>query len=313
MFLGILFVIAACACWGALFVVPKFVENFTPLEVALGRFGVYGLVSMALLAKKRHLLHRSYARIWRNALWLGFVSTFLGYTGLVLCVRYASGALGALIFGMSPITIPLYGNWIKREGSFRQFLIPGILMALGIFLVNFNAFSFSQSSPGLYTVGLIGGFVGLFSWSWYTVTNFHFREQNKELSTNDWVTMQGVTTFLLVLLIGGGVAFTSSDLDKYSFSSHEFHLFMLGSAVLGIVSSWIAFFFWNHGNLRLPMSFAGQLTIFEMIFGLIFVYTVEKRLPFPLELGGIIVILCGVLWAFKTLKKKRSQDVLEAH
>jgi drug/metabolite transporter (DMT)-like permease len=304
MFLGIFFVVAACACWGALFVVPKFVENFSPLEVALGRFFVYGLLSLIyLLATKRHLLSGSYNKIWAKAFWLGLMSTFIGYTGLVICVRYASAALGALIFGMSPITIPLYGNLVKREGSFRQFLVPGLLMVLGVILVNLDALSLSSNSPLWYFVGVVGGFIGLFAWTWYTVANFHFREKNPGLSTNDWVTMQGVTTFVLVIVIGGVVGLTASDLEKYGLSSPQFHVFLAGSVVLGIVSSWVGFFLWNLGNLRLPMTFAGQLTVFEMIFGLVFVYVVEQRVPLPWELAGILVMLGGVLWAFKTLKK----------
>ncbi len=42
------------------------------------------------------------------------------------------------------------------------------------------------------------------------------------------------------------------------------------------------------------MSFAGQLTIFETIFGLLFIYLFEQRLPNLLECLGIALFLIAI-------------------
>jgi drug/metabolite transporter (DMT)-like permease len=304
MFKGALFVILACLCWGLVFVIPKLIVGFGPIEISLGRFFCYGLVSAALLLiKKRSLFARTYAFAWKKALWLAFISTLISYTSLVFAVHYAQPAAAALIFGMSPITIALYGNWVKKEHDNKQFFLPGLLMLSGIALTNLNAFAFEGSSLGLYLIGLFCAFLSLATWTWYTIANFHFLGKNKEIVPGDWVIMQGVATLALVLFSSLALAFFHLDVDKYFTFTPELKTFFIGSLVLGTLSSWVAFYFWSCGNLRLPISLASQLTIFEMIFGLFFSYLAEKRWPLPSEAAGIALMLVGVLVAFKTLKK----------
>ncbi len=159
---GTLFILAACLCWAIVFVMPNFLIGFNPIEIALGRFFIFGLISFIfLLAKKRYLFLSSYKSIWLKATMYGFISTIFCYTCLVFSVRYANASIATLIYAMSPIAIPLFGNWKKQEYPFRQFLIPGLLMGLGIIFANFEAFNFVGVSFGNYALGLISGFLGL--------------------------------------------------------------------------------------------------------------------------------------------------------
>lgn len=304
MLIGVLCVIAACFCWGLIFVIPKFLGGFNPIEVALGRYLFFGLISLGILfLGKRYLIQRSYVKPWLKSIWFAFISTLVAYTFVVFSTRYANPAVAALIFGMSPITIALYGNLYRKEYSFKNFLIPFLFISIGLILVNLDAFNLAGVPLLPYSVGLICGFIGLGAWTWYTIANFHFLEKNKTLLPNDWVIMQGVSTFFLVAIGMGIFAFTTFDVSKYGAFTEELQMFLIGSFILGTLCSWIAFFLWNCGNLRLPIALAGQLTIFEMIFGLFFVYLAEKRLPLPLEGAGILLMIIGVLTAFKTLKK----------
>lgn len=301
---GTLFILAACFCWAIVFVLPNFLVGFNPVEISLGRFFIFGLISfIILLAKKRYLLGYSYRPLWIKAFWYGLLSTILCYTFLVFSVRYANASIATLIYAMSPIVIPLCGNWKKQEYPFRQFLIPGLLMGLGIILTNLNAFSFMGVSTGYYVFGIISGFLCLASWVGFAIGNFHFMKQNSHLSILDWTIMTGAATFFLVILSVFGYGFVGLDLSKYSFIHPGFGRFLVGSLILGVVSSWCATFFWNLGNKLVPVSLAGQLTIFEVIFGLILIYFAEQRLPYSLEFIGIVLMLGGVLMGFKTLRK----------
>ncbi len=304
MIIGILFVIAACLCWGLIFPIPKMLAGFNPLEVSLGRYFFFGATSFALLLlRKRHLLKRDFFPFWMKALLFALLSTIISYSLLVACIHYSTPAAAALIFGMSPITIALSGNWYRKEYSFRSFLFSLLLIATGIILANFSAFTLGGIALGPYFFGLLCGILSLGSWTWYTIANFHFLGKHPQMPSNDWVTMMGVASFFLVLLTGGAYSFVCPDLAKYCQLTQSLGFFLLGTLILGTVSTWVSFFFWNCANRRLPVSLAGQLMVFEMIFGLFFVYLVEKRLPFPLEIAGIVVMLLGVITAFKTLKK----------
>ena len=48
--------------------------------------------------------------------------------------------------------------------------------------------------------------------------------------------------------------------------------FLGGCAILGILCSWVGTYLWNRASLLLPVALAGQLTIFETIFGILFFY-----------------------------------------
>lgn len=301
---GALFVIAACFCWGLVFAIPKYLAGYNPIEIALGRYLFFGLFSVVFVfVNKRHLLSKSYIVFWKKALGYSIVCTFLSYTGLVACIKYANSASAALIFGMSPVTISLYGNWFKKEFSYKCFIASGCLMVIGIILSNLDAFHFEGSSWISYIFGLICGFFGLATWTWYAVNNFHMIKESQDLSSNDWVVMMGFVTFFLSLFLAGLYVWLSPDLSKFASFNLDVKQYIVGSALLGIVSSWFAFFLWNCGNKRLPVSMAGQLTVFEMIFGLILVYLVEARWPSLMEILGIGFMLIGVMAAFRMLKK----------
>ena len=88
----------------------------------------------------------------------------------------------------------------------------------------------------------------------------------------------------------------------------EMQAFMVGGLMLGFFSTWLGIFLWNQGSSRLPVSFAGQLTVFETIFGLMFVYLVDQRLPSWIELCGATLMLSGVIVSINAFKKS-----MEAH
>lgn len=87
----------------------------------------------------------------------------------------------------------------------------------------------------------------------------------------------------------------AEELMKFYQFEPPLYYFLVGCAILGVLCSWLGSMLWNMGSQKLPISLAGQLTIFETIFGLLFVYLLELSLPTPLEFIGITVILAGVL------------------
>jgi drug/metabolite transporter (DMT)-like permease len=57
---------------------------------------------------------------------------------------------------------------------------------------------------------------------------------------------------------------------------------------------------WNHGARLLPPTLSGQMIVFETVFGLLYGFLFEERLPRPLEAIGIACLLSGVTWAVRT-------------
>ena len=304
MIFGILFILSACFCWGLIFVVPQFLSAYSAIEIALGRFFFFGVLSWIVLAtKKRHLLQRSYWLFWRKAILLGFFATLVPYMGLVLCLRYANPPVTALIYGLAPITISFCGNWKANSARLQPFYLPGLLTLSGLVLTNLDAFYFIHGSSAYYFLGLLCAIGGLAAWTWYAVDNAAFMKKHPEISSLDWVTLIGSSTFLIVFTI---VLCLLPFSENPVFRSLE-SSFLLGSGILGVISTYAAFLFWNHGTRRLPIHLVGQLAVFEMLFGLLFIFFTEKRLPHVFELGGILFILSAVL-----IVLRREQRMLKA-
>lgn len=291
---GIIFALAACFIWGLIFVVPQFMEGFSAIEVALARYLFYGLISAAIFLKTGSHKKGRYPRaIWIQSLYFSFASTIFYYTFVVLSLRYATPAICALVLGISPITIALYGNYREKECSFKSLLVPSLLILIGLIIINAPYLTASDASSN-HVLGILFSFLSLLAWSWYAVANSRFFKVNPEISCNEWSTLVGVATLFWVALFGLvlGLFFTDLvDVSKYNLLSgdnRQLINFLIGGSILGIICSWIGAFLWNSASVRLPVSLAGQLTIFETIFGLIFVYILKQEIPPLFECVGIV-------------------------
>lgn len=313
MLTGIIYIISACLLWGLIFVVPSFLEGFSSIEVALGRCLAFGIFSVGLLfTAKKNLLRNLSLEAWLTALLLALVVNVIHYLAVVLGLRHANAALVALILGINPVCLAIYGNLKQKNYDSKALILPCCLLTIGLILVNLPPFFQTNNATSLmdYILGIFFGLIGLGTWVWSAVRNAEFFKKYPTMSAGDWATMLGVGAFVwssLAALIGVTVFFNSSHMDKYTFFSDEIQYFIIGSIVLGLFCSWLASYFWNQGTLRLPLAMAGLLSIFETIFGLIFVYLVEQRMPHILEFFGITIILSGILLNFYVAN--RSQQI----
>ena len=236
--------------------------------------------------------------IWIKALYFSLVSTLVYYISLVLALRYSNPAITALIMGVSPIMIACYGGWKEKVMNLRAFIVPSILILIGIVIINVPHLH-DNESPSDHVLGLFFCCVALVTWSWYVVANSEFFKKYPEVQSCDWSTMIGVSTIFWVILcsVTTHLFFPAEfALEKYTFVNASFSSFLIGSAVLGLVCSWVGAYCWNRANHYLPVTLAGQLTIFETIFGVVFVYLVEQRMPPLMEMVGMGCLIGAVLY-----------------
>jgi drug/metabolite transporter (DMT)-like permease len=127
----------------------------------------------------------------------------------------------------------------------------------------------------------------------------------------------GVATLLWVVVfaIFLSVFFKNQlQMEKYLAPNLELARFLIGSAILGLLCSWVGAFLWNRASLYLPVSLAGQLTIFETIFGVIFVYILERHLPPVTESIGMAILLIAILYGIRQFARKKSfNDQIKPH
>lgn len=311
MLLGLLFAILACFIWGTIFVIPQFVTEFSSLEVALGRYFCYGLLSCCLFLSRKNFFTsiKKYPKeVWKAAFLFAIFSNILYYPGLVLGLRLASPTATVMILGMCPILVAFYGNWKGKEVHPSNLVMPMVWIFIGILLVNIVGLWQTPTSFWKYSLGILGAMAALCSWSFYAIHNAQFLKRHPEIPKGEWATIIGVATFIgtsvLLCILG---FFPKSGIDFHKFLSlplFDLLKFIISVAFLGIFCSWIGCYLWNEASAHLPLSLMGSLIIFETLFGLFFVFIFEWRLPTLLELSGIIAMLYGITTILNHFRKQ---------
>jgi drug/metabolite transporter (DMT)-like permease len=149
------------------------------------------------------------------------------------------------------------------------------------------------------------GLISLAAWNWYVLSNAKFLKEHPEIPSSDWATLIGLTTlFWVALIVTFSLLFVeASSVQKFFIFDHSLKKFLIGSCILGFGCSWVGAYLWNKGSQEIPITLAGQLTIFETVFGLIYVYAFHERFPNLWEWSGIIILLYGTYFTLQTFKK----------
>lgn len=317
MWLGLLFAVSACFVWGAIFIIPEFLSDFTGVEVVLGRYLIYGVISAGIFFRKGFGKAREIPKAaWFKAFAFALLSNIIYYLGIIGGIRFASAPLAVLIIGLAPIVIALYGNWHAREIAFTSMIFPCVWILFGLVMVNVAEvdWTFSTSSLQQYILGFFGVIVALLAWSWYAVHNARFLKRNPHIPSTDWATLIGVCTLFWAVAMGILFAFILEkdvDLSKFTHWSNETFRFLIGVLILGIICSWLGCYLWNRASVYLPVSLMGPFLIFESLFGLLFVYSFDSRLPSLYEVVGVISMLGGILLSVVVFRRQLNRKTTQ--
>lgn len=312
---GIAYALAACFIWGLIFIVPLYMEGFTPIEIALGRYLTYGVISSVILLRACFQGTCSYPLgIWIKAIGFSLVCSIGYYTFVILSVRYSTPAICALILGIAPISIAFYGNWRKKEWSYQSLIMPSLLILLGLIVIN-APYIIEAPSASTHLLGVFCALWALMAWSWYVVENSAFLKKNPDMDSGNWSTLIGVSTLFWVVVLGVVTAvFFEDQLDfnKYIEPGPQLVNFLVGCAVLGFLCSWVGAYLWNKASLCLPVPLAGQLMIFETLFGICFVYALDQSLPPEMEFLGMAFLLTAIVYGIRVSTQAESKAAQSA-
>jgi drug/metabolite transporter (DMT)-like permease len=292
--IGLLCGLVAGAFWGGVFLAPKLLAAFTPLQMTAGRYLCYGLASAALLAPvARGVLARLTRADWRDLAGLSLLGNIVYYVCLAVSVQIAGVAPASLIIGLLPVTITLVGAKPGEGVALRKLAAPLLLVAAGVLCINVAAFQTAGGvGVGRLVMGLLAAVGALAVWTVYAVWNARRLAATPRFNSHEWSLLTGVVTGLLSLLLVvpaflGGAPHVASG----------WTLFWGVSLAVALGASVIGNGLWNAASRLLPLSLSGQLIVFETLFALIYGFLHEARWPLPLEVAAIVLMLAGVLWS----------------
>ncbi len=304
-FWGILLMLAANSLWALAYVAPLALPEASAVEIALGRFIVYGLLSAALLNLRR------VARLPFSVLALAFLFALTGnvvyYLLLVIGIQLAGAAMAVLIIGMLPVTISLVGQLQTDPHALRRLAVPLALFGGGLLLFNAAKTDFFGDVSQLSWIGLLCVLGSLVMWTWYALANGRFLGRTKAVTATEWSSVIGLASLGVAVIALPLSWWLGLARDPTSLSAAEFSKIALWSLLLGGGSTWLGTVLFNKASQLLEMSIIGQLIVFEAVFGMAYLFALSDDLPAPLEVLGITIAIFAVWLSIRQLQSNKAR------
>ncbi len=292
---GLAYGVAAGALWGGVFPALQILAAFSATEITAGRFFIYGCISLLLILPFRRALRTKIG--WADIKWL-LVLAALGnviyHVFLALAVYWAGIAPSALVVGLLPITISIAGSRDADAIRLRPLAGPLAVLAVGIVCIDFDLFGTASDRSWLVkAAGLLCAFAALALWTAYAVANARYLSRRPAFSSSEWSLLSGVASGALAIPLGIFAFGYPAQHDP----DRNWAVFGGVTVFMAMASSVIGNGFWNAASRRLPLTFLGQLIVFETLFGLLYGFLYDGRWPRPLEWAAIVLLPGGVLWS----------------
>ncbi|WP_013588777.1 DMT family transporter [Paraburkholderia phenoliruptrix] len=300
---GVAYGVMAGALWGMVFLVPRVLPDFSPLLLSAGRYTLYGVVSLAAaLPVARSLVKRLTREDLAALVKLALVGNLLYYLLLTAAVHLVGIAPASLIVGVLPVTVTLMGRGDRGAVPLARLAWPLALVLAGIGCINIDVFMTAGGAPGSVPTRLLGlacavGALGC--WTWFAVENARYLQRQTHFSGNEWSVLWGVVTGLLGAALWLAIAILPAGGPQGELAQGRWHSFWLLNLSLAIGASWLGNGLWNAASKRLPLTLSGQLIVFETLFALLYAFIYDGRLPRPLELAAILLLVAGVCWSVR--------------
>ena len=306
MLTGILAGLGAGALWGLVFVAPRMLPmgpgGYSAVDLAAGRFAVYGLVaaSAMLLAPSR----RRWPTMRQMAAALGM--SVLGFSAyyllLVLAIRDSGTEVPSLLIGTIPLWLMLLG---KPHGLRWSALLPGLALTLAGLVLMMDS---HQRGPGAggenFWRGTGYALVSLVSWTAFALLNSAWLKRHPEVHATDWANWLGVATGL-----GALVMWPAAGSGLQALAGHaDLSRFILLCLVAGVGSTWLATILWNLASQRLSASLCGQLIVSETLFALLYSFAWDGRWPTAVQLAACALFTLGILVSIRAHHRLPPQE-----
>lgn len=298
---GIACGMGAGALWGLVFLAPELVREFTPLQLTVGRYLCYGLIAAALVASRWQALVARIPRAqWLNLLWLALAGNTLYYLLLATAVQTGGIAMTSLVIGFLPVTVTMVGSRERGAVPLRRLWPALVLCAAGTACIAWQTLAGESGLlAGERLFGLVCAIGGLAAWTAYAVGNARCLRQLQNVSPHDWNLLTGVVTgaqSLLLIPFALALGGTEHELTDWA-------RFGAVAAAVAVLASIVGNGLWNRMSRLLPLTFVGQMIVFETLFALLYGFIWEQRLPSWLEAAALVFVVSSVLSCLATHRR----------
>jgi drug/metabolite transporter (DMT)-like permease len=279
------------------FVTPRVVVGFSPVDVTAGRYvacGLFALAAMAFMAWRGGRPAAHALPTARQAV-VALGLSVLGYTGYYLLLALAIGDAGSVLPTLIIGTIPLWMMVLgKPDHVHWRGLWPGfVLTALGLgVMVWAEPHAVAVAGGGTwFWRGLLFAALAMACWTAFGLLNAAALKRDTVVRSSDWANWMGIAAGLggLALWVAQGSAW--GDMVQ----REAFGVFLWVCAFTGIGAAWVASVLWNVASRHLSPSLAGQLIVSETVFGVVYSFAWDGQWPAPAQGLACGLFVAGIL------------------
>lgn len=304
---AVLAALVAGACWGVSFLAPRALPTVLPTTLMFYRFlffGVSSLLALGIRRGRRPAIDREAAK---HAVELALLGYSAYYALLALGVQGIGVSFATAIIALLPLTILLASS---ARSEWPGLAVPIALIAVGGLLVPFELFSrayadFLANDVRFRILGLAVTLAALASWTAFAVRNARFLREHPEWRPLDWAGVLGiaamVTGFAIFLSVERGAA--PATLAR-GFADVRL---LAWTGFMGVVGAWFTSALWNFASRVLRPAALGMLLVFESVFGLLFGFLYDGRLPTAREGLAAVCLIVGAMLGIRRLRSARAQ------
>ncbi|MFE4588539.1 DMT family transporter [Streptomyces laurentii] len=289
--------LVATALWGFTFLGPAAVAPVNVYWLVVGRYAVFGLMSLAVLLARRGGPRALGTRRLLTAVHLGVVGYIGFYLLLAMSAKLGGGVLASTMTGLIPLMVTLVSNRLEKVLAWRRLALPVVVISVGLLLVNSASPSGRTADGRDLALGAVLGFLSAAAWSYFVIVNRRAlrADGRPAVDGTTWTACIGVgaclgSLFLVPLAVTGGGPSPVSD-------AGTLWPFLAWCVALAVLGSWCATWFWNLASERLPATVMGPVIGMEAVFGASINLLWEGRTPTFHELWGGLLVVAGVLLA----------------
>ncbi|WP_440222910.1 DMT family transporter [Dokdonella sp. MW10] len=301
--LGIACGAGAGALWGLVFLAPALVSDFAPLQLTVGRYAFYGLLSLLLVAPLwRRLCVSLGRREWVALATLAFAGNALYYVLLASAVQLGGIAMTSLVIGFLPVAVTIIGSRDAGAVPLRR-LAPSLLLCTAAALcIGWESVAGPASGDATRKlIGLLCGIGALVSWTWFAVSNSRWLARLPGITAHEWNLLIGVMTGAQALLL----APVALVLYREPHAAQAWAMLAGVSIGVAVLASLVGNALWNRMSRLLPLTLVGQMILFETVFALLYGLAWERRWPTLLESVAFALVVLGVLSCLAAHRTKR--------
>lgn len=298
--------------WGLTVIVSYIVPQYNAFQLAAGRYWIFG----ALCALLMLINFRKYKGLFSRKLIV--VSMLLSgvlviyYIMYVLALKYTDNSLPLIILSFSPLICTFADSLQSTTRPNLKRLVPPIFLVIGgTVLANLSSAP-SGGKQGFDFVGLLLSILVTALWSLYIIATSRYLKKAAHIPPsllNNTVGIGAAIVVSLFVLIAQAVNPAIFGIAQIAPAAGT-ALFWICVLMLALIPSLLAFFMWNKGSKRLPLSLSGQLLALETLFGIIYMHIYKLQVPSWTEVVSVLAVFAGIIWSIRNISYKPKPKVI---